>query len=286
MGEFIRALGNPAVPFLRYALIAGVLSSAAFGIVGTYITVRRITYLAGAIAHSVLAGIGASLYLREAHGVAWLSPILGAMVAAVLAGAIIGFVSMYAREREDTVIGAVWAIGMALGLLLISRTPGYVDPMSYLFGNILILSQRELVLIAVLDVVVIAVGVVGYNQFQAVAFDEEFARVRGLRTSVYYLAMILMTALSIVLLTTIVGLIMVIALFTLPAAVGAMLARRMWQVMVLATVLTMVFTTVGLGLSYRYDLPSGPTIIAFAGFVYLVATGIKSARRRLSGDAR
>jgi zinc transport system permease protein len=283
MLEFIRALGNPAVPFLRYALIAGVLSSAAFGIVGTYITVRRITYLAGAIAHSVLAGIGLSLYLREAHGVAWLSPILGAMVAAVLAGAIIGFVSMYAKEREDTVIGAVWAIGMALGLLLISRTPGYVDPMSYLFGNILILSQRELVLIAILDLVVIAVGVLGYNQFQAVAFDEEFARVRGLRTSVYYLAMILMTALSIVLLTTIVGLIMVIALFTLPAAVGAMLARRMWQVMLLATLFTMVFTTVGLGISYRYDLPSGPTIIAFAGAVYLAATGIKSARRRLSG---
>ncbi len=283
MIEFIRALGNPAVPFLRYALIAGILSSAAFGIVGTYITVRRITYLAGAIAHSVLAGIGLSLYLSEAHGVAWLSPLLGAMVAAIVAGAIIGFVSMYAKEREDTVIGAVWAIGMALGLLLISRTPGYVDPMSYLFGNILILSQRELVLIAVLDLVVIAVGILGYNQFQAVAFDEEFARVRGLRTSVYYLAMILMTALSIVLLTTIVGLIMVIALFTLPAAVGAMMARRLWQVMLLATLFTMIFTTVGLGLSYRYDLPSGPTIIAFAGAVYLVATGVKSVKRRFGG---
>ena len=280
MIEFIRALGNPAVPFLRYALIAGILSSAAFGIVGTYITVRRITYLAGAIAHSVLAGIGLSLYLSEAHGVAWLSPLLGAMVAAIVAGAIIGFVSMYAKEREDTVIGAVWAIGMALGLLLISRTPGYVDPMSYLFGNILILSQRELVLIAILDVIVIGAGVLGYNQFQAVAFDEEFARVRGLRTSMYYLAMILMTALSIMLLTTIVGLIMVIALFTLPAAVGAMLARRMWMVMVLATIFTMVFTTFGLALSYRYDLPSGPTIIAFAGAVYLVATGAKSIRRR------
>ena len=283
MIEFIRALGNPAVPFLRYALIAGILSSAAFGIVGTYITVRRITYLAGAIAHSVLAGIGLSLYLSEAHGVAWLSPLLGAMVAAIVAGAIIGFVSMYAKEREDTVIGAVWAIGMALGLLLISRTPGYVDPMSYLFGNILILSQRELVLIAVLDLVVIAVGILGYNQFQAVAFDEEFARVRGLRTSVYYLAMILMTALSIVLLTTIVGLIMVIALFTLPAAVGAMIARRLWQVMLLATLFTMIFTTIGLGLSYRYDLPSGPTIIAFAGAVYLVATGVKSVKRRFGG---
>jgi zinc transport system permease protein len=278
--EFIRALGNPAVPFLRYALIAGVLSSAAFGIVGTYITVRRITYLAGAIAHSVLAGIGMSLYLQEAHGVAWLNPILGAMAAAVIAGIIIGMVSMYAKEREDTVIGAVWAIGMALGLLLISRTPGYVDPMSYLFGNILILSQRELILIAVLDVVVIAVGVLGYNQFQAVAFDEEFARVRGVHTTVFYLAMILMTALSIVLLTTIVGLIMVIAMFTLPAAVGAMLARRLWKVMLLATLFTMVFTTLGLGLSYTYDLPSGPTIIAFAGGVYLLATGVKSILKR------
>ena len=280
MLEFIQALGNPAVPFLRYALIAGVLSSAAFGIVGTYITVRRITYLAGAIAHSVLAGIGLSLYLREAHGVEWLSPILGAMVAAVVAGGIIGYVSMHAKEREDTVIGAVWATGMALGLLLISRTPGYVDPMSYLFGNILILSQRDLVLIAVLDVIVISAGLLGYNQFQAVAFDEEFARVRGLPTSALFFAMILMTALSIVLLTTIVGLIMVIALFTLPAAVGAMLARRMWMVMLLATIFTMVFTTVGLGLSYTYDLPSGPTIIAFAGVVYLIATGIKSLTAR------
>jgi zinc transport system permease protein len=221
-----------------------------------------------------------SLYLQEAHGVAWLNPILGAMAAAVIAGIIIGMVSMYAKEREDTVIGAVWAIGMALGLLLISRTPGYVDPMSYLFGNILILSQRELILIAVLDVVVIAVGVLGYNQFQAVAFDEEFARVRGVHTTVFYLAMILMTALSIVLLTTIVGLIMVIAMFTLPAAVGAMLARRLWKVMLLATLFTMVFTTLGLGLSYTYDLPSGPTIIAFAGGVYLLATGVKSILKR------
>jgi zinc transport system permease protein len=144
----------------------------------------------------------------------------------------------------------------------------------------LILSQRELLLIAVLDVIVIAAGLLGYNQFQAVAFDEEFARVRGLPTSAFFLALILMTALSIVLLTTIVGLIMVIALFTLPAAVGAMLARRLWMVMLLATIFTMVFTTVGLGLSYTYDLPSGPTIIAFAGAVYLIATGIKSLTAR------
>jgi zinc transport system permease protein len=206
---------------------------------------------------------------------------LGAMAAAVVAGSIIGFVSMYAKEREDTVIGAVWSIGMALGLLLISRTPGYVDPMSYLFGNILILSQRELIVIAVLDVVVIAAGLLGYNQFQAVAFDEEFARVRGLPTSLYYLALLLMTALSIVLLTTIVGLIMVIALFTLPAAVGAMLSRTLWKVMLLATLFTMCFTSVGLGLSYSYDLPSGPTIIALAGAVYLLAAALKSLRTRL-----
>ncbi|MFP4638717.1 MAG: metal ABC transporter permease [Spirochaetota bacterium] len=281
MGEFVAALSNPAVPFLRYALIAGLLASAAFGIVGTYITARRITYLAGAIAHSVLAGIGVSVYLSEAHDVAWLSPLMGAMVAAIVAGLIIGFVSMYAREREDTVIGAVWSIGMAVGILFLARTPGYVDPMSYLFGNILILSGRELILIGALDVVVIAVGVLGYNQFQAVTFDEEFARVRGLKTSVYFIVLILMTALSIVLLTTIVGLIMVIALFTLPAAVGTMMAGRMWQVMLLATLLTMVFTTAGLGLSYRYDLPSGPTIIVFAGAAYLAAVTLKGLGRRL-----
>ena len=151
MIEFIQALTDPNISFLRYAFIAGMLGSLAFGIVGSYVVVRRITYIAGAISHCVLGGIGAALYLQYKFDLNWLHPMLGALVVALLAALIIGFVSIYVREREDTVIGALWVFGMAIGLLFIAKTPGYVDPMGYLFGNILLISKYDLWMIAGLD---------------------------------------------------------------------------------------------------------------------------------------
>ena len=119
MHEFLQALLHPDIPVLRHAMLVGVLSSVAFGIVGTFVVTRRITFIAAAIAHCVLGGIGAALYLRARFGLTWLEPIYGALPAALIAALIIGIVSLRAREREDTVIGAVWAVGMALGLLLL-----------------------------------------------------------------------------------------------------------------------------------------------------------------------
>ena len=144
MTDFLSALSNPAVPFIRYALIAGLVSSAAFGMVGSFVIVRRISYIAGAVSHAALAGLGASLYLKVVHGIAWLSPLTGATAAALLAAWIIAVVNLYAAEREDTIIGAIWAVGMAIGLIFISLTPGYMDPMSYLFGNILLIGREDL----------------------------------------------------------------------------------------------------------------------------------------------
>jgi len=283
MGEFLRALGSPDIPFLRYALIAGILASVSFGIVGSYVVARRITYIAGAIAHCVLGGIGAALYLQETHGFTWLHPMYGATVSAVAAAVVIGLVSLYARQREDTVIGALWAVGMAVGLLFIAETPGYIDPMSYLFGNILMVSKGDLWLIVCLDALVAGLGLLFYNKLLAVCFDEEFARLRGVRVDLYYLLLLCLTALTVVLLVAVVGVVMVVALLTLPAATGGQLARRMCHMMALAVVLCAVFTTAGLGLSYAYDIPSGPTIILFGGAVYLfVAVGKRFWRRSAS----
>jgi zinc transport system permease protein len=280
MIDFFQALMNPDIPFLRYALIAGVLSSGAFGIIGTYVVVRRISYIAGAIAHSVLAGIGAGLYLQHKYGVEWFTPLLGAVIAALVSALIIGLVSLYARQREDTVIGAVWAIGMAAGIMLLSKTPGYVDPMSYLFGNILIISRTDLILIAVLDAVVIVLGLLFHNQLQAISFDEEFARVRGIKVGLFFLLILFLTAVTVVLLVTIVGIVMVIALLTLPAAVSGLFSRRLSQMMIFSTLFCILFTTGGLGLSYLYDFPSGSTIILFAGVVYLLFAVVRSTVRR------
>lgn len=128
MAEFFQALGNPDILFLRYALIAGLAGSVAFGTVGSFVVAKRITYIAGAIAHSALGGIGAGLYLQVKMGVAWFSPTLGAIAAALVSGFVIGLVSLYGHQREDTVIGAIWAIGMAVGLFFLSKTPATLSP--------------------------------------------------------------------------------------------------------------------------------------------------------------
>ena len=271
MAEFLEAAAHYS--FMQHALLAGLLAAVACGIVGTYVVVRRITYIAGGIAHCVLGGIGAALYLQRVCGWTFVRPLHGAVVAALLAAMIIGLVSLRAKEREDTVIGALWAIGMAAGVLFIARTPGYSqDLMSYLFGNILMVTAADLWLIAILDVLVVAVALLFYNQFQAICFDEEFARVRGIRVEFYYLLLLALTALTVVLLVSVVGIVMVIALLTLPVAVAGYFARRLWQMMVLAIGFSILFTTAGLAVSYKPDLPAGATVIILAGAVYLLVT--------------
>ncbi len=160
---------------------------------------------------------------------------------------------------------------MALGVLFISQTPGYnEDLMSYLFGNILFVRSEDLWLIAALDLLVLGLGLAFYNQFLAVCFDEQFARLRGVPVEFFYLLLLCLTALTVVVLVTVVGIVLVIALLTLPVAVAAFFARTLWQMMGLATLASATLTSGGLALSYRPNLPAGATTIVLAGAVYLV----------------
>jgi zinc transport system permease protein len=272
----------PRYPFLQYALLTGLLVSVACGIIGSYVVTRRITYIAGSIAHTVLGGLGAARYCQTVYHWEWFHPLYGAVLAALISAVIIGLVSMRARQREDTVIGALWAVGMAAGILFIFKTPGYnEDLMSYLFGSILMVSPQDLWMIAGLDILVVIVGVLFYNQFLALCFDEEFARLRGIHVEFYYLLLLCLTALTVVLLVTVVGIVMVIALLTLPAAVAGELTKRLWHMMALATLLTALFTTAGLAVSYGPDLPAGATTIIIAGITYLlVVAGSRTFRVR------
>ena len=235
MTDFFDALKDPDIPFLRYALAVGLLASISLGIVGSYVVTRRITYIAAAISHCVLGGIGAALYFNAAWGITWCKPMYGALAAALLSALLIGLVSLYARQREDTVISAVWAIGMAVGLLFFAqKTPGYVDPMSYLFGNILLISSHDVWLVAAMDALVVLLGLGFYPKLLALCFDEEFAELRGVRVKFYYLLLLCLTALTVVLLVRVVGIVLVIALLTLPAAVAGHFARKLWQMMAVA----------------------------------------------------
>ncbi len=276
MSDFIAALFNPSVPFIRYALIAGILASASFGTVGSLVVVKRISYIAGAISHATLAGLGATVYLNETRG--WhLSPLVGAILTALAAAIIIARISQGKKERSDTVIGTIWAVGMGIGLLFIARTPGYTDPMSYIFGNILLLRKEDLLLIALLDFLVLFSVVLFYRAFHSIAFDEEFARTRGLNTGFYETYLIILTALTVVLMVSTVGIVMVIALLTIPAAMAGIFTRKLWQMMVLSVIIGIILNAAGLALSYALNLPTGSTTIVLAGTAYLI---LKAAARR------
>ncbi|KXX63414.1 metal ABC transporter permease [Marichromatium gracile] len=280
MNAFLDALLH--YDFLQGALVAGLLASIGCGVVGTLVVVKRIAFMAGGIAHSVLGGMGAALYFG-------VDPLLGALFAAIVSALLIGGVRLAWAAQEDTLIGALWAIGMAIGILFIAKTPGYAtDLISLLFGNILLVPERALWFMGVLDVVLLVVVGLCYRQFVAVIFDEEFARLRGVPVSFFYLLLLCLVAVTVVLLIQVVGLILVIALLTLPAAIAGHYLHSLGAMMVAATLLGMAFTSGGLALSYGPDLPAGPTMILLAGAAYVLSALVARllARYRAAQRAR
>jgi zinc transport system permease protein len=269
MWDFFSALGQYG--FLQTAVVAGLLASLGCGVIGTFVVVKRIAFMAGGIAHSVLGGMGVALYIGG-------DPLLGALVAAVLSALLIGMVKLAWQAQEDTLIGALWAIGMAIGILFIAKTPGYsTDLMSFLFGNILLVPHQALWFMAGLDLVLVLTVMLFYRQLLAVTFDEEFARLRGVPVGFFYLLLLCLVAVTVVLLIQVVGLILVIALLTLPAAIAGHYVHSLGGMMLIATLLGVTFTSTGLAVSYGPDLPAGPTMVLIAGAVYVVSSILSRA---------
>lgn len=274
MISFFRSLFDPQFAFLRNALAAGILSSVLFGILGAVVTVKRIAGLAGAISHAALGGIGMALFFSASGVLPGVPPQAGAVVFAVAAALLIGFVSLKAKQREDTVIQAIWAIGMSAGVLFMAKTPGYTDPSSYLFGNILLVSAADLKFLAVLDAAAIFLAWKFYPQIEASAFDEEFARVRGIRTDFLFLAILILIAISVVMLQTFVGIVMVIAMLTLPAGTAGFGTKNLAQMMFWGVVLSEAFSIAGLALGWWLDVPAGAMTVVTAGAVFLAASAV------------
>ena len=282
MSGFFEVLFSPDVPFIRNALFAGILSSVLFGILGSIVTVKRIAGLAGAISHAVLGGIGIALYLSATGIVPNFSPIVGAVIFALLSAFLIGAVSLKSKQREDTVIQAIWAIGMSIGVLFMAKTSGYTDPSSYLFGNILLISSCDLILLAILDVIVLFLAWRFYPQLEATSFDEEFAAVRGIPTQAVFLIILAVTAVAVVLLQTFVGIVMVIAMLTLPAGTAGYTARNLASMMLLSTLYSFLFSAGGLVVGWSLDLPVGAVVVVLAGLVFLGYATVAVLRKKRS----
>jgi zinc transport system permease protein len=266
--------------FMRNALLTGLLVSVACGVIGTFVVVKRIVFISGGIAHAAYGGIGLGYFLG-------LDPVLGAVIFSLAAALGMGAVQRRTGERADTLIGVMWAIGMATGIILVDLSPGYkADLLSYLFGSILAVPSGDLILMVVLDLLIVACVLLFYKELLAISFDEVFATVENVPVGAMYLVLMGLVALTVVMLMRVVGLILVIAMLTIPAAIAGRFVKDMKRMMILASGLGMLFMTAGLWLSYFLNLTSGATIILLAGLGYLVSLGVQwvgARSRRANG---
>ncbi len=261
--------------FMRNALLAGVLVSIACGIIGTFVVVNRIVFISGGIAHTAYGGIGLGYFFG-------FNPVLGAIAFASVAALAMGWVERKTRQRGDTIIGVMWAIGMAIGIILIDLTEGYkADLESYLFGSILTVPQQDLIIMVLLDLIICAMIGLFYKELLAISFDPVYAITRNVPVDALYLMLVLAIAFTVVMVMRVVGLIMVIALLTIPATISGQWVKEMKQIMALASFLGMTFTTIGLWLSYWLNLTSGATIILVAGAIYLLSIGVQLILKRI-----
>jgi zinc transport system permease protein len=267
MSDLIQAF--IAFDFLRYAFFAGVLASIACGLIGPYVVVKRISFISGGIAHSVMGGVGLAFYIG-------VDPLWGSIVFALISAAILAWVKLFYKQNEDTVVGALWALGMAVGILAMHLTPGYQnDLFSYLFGNILLVSQDKLIILSLLDLLLFACVVLYYRQFLFLSFDEEYASLKGLPVKWLYLLLLIMVALTVVILMQIVGVILLIAMLTIPAAISAFFTKSLSKMMLISIALGFVFNSVGIAGSFLLDLPSGSCIVVVTCLTYFIGMIIK-----------
>ena len=233
-------------PFLLSGLLAGALAGLGCGAIGPYVVTRRLVFLAGALAHVAVGGVGAAIFLaHHLPALHWLSPLHGAAAAALLTAPILAALQHRYGERLDTAVGALWAGGMALGILLIKLTPGYhTELMSYLFGNLAYVTWSDVRVLALVVALVLTIVVCLHRRFFALCVDVEHARLMGVNPLVTDLVLLATVALTVTALTRVVGLILVIALISLPAASAGRLARRIVPVMLLSSLLAVLLTTV------------------------------------------
>lgn len=255
--------------FMQRALIAAVLVSIACGIVGTYVVIKRIVSLSGAISHAAFGGVGIGYFLG-------INPVLAAIPFSILSAMGIGAVRDRVRVSEDTVIGILWSVGMAIGIIFINLTPGNApDLFSYLFGSILTIDNYDLYIMFILDLIIIATVFLFQREFLAISFDEEFSNVLGVPTEFIYMLLLSLVALSVVVLIKVVGVILIIALLSIPAAISKQFTYDIKKLMVFSVITGAILTVIGLLLSYIFNLASGATIILVLGISFTVISLVK-----------
>ena len=256
--------------FMQNAFILAVLASVACGVVGSLVTVNRMSSFTGSIAHASFGGLGLA-YLVGVH------PMIGATVFALASALGIGAFSEKNKLGSDTAMAALWATGMAAGLVFIKLSGTYSsDLMSWLFGSLMAVSKLDLFMTAGLDVFIILSVILLYKEFLGISYDLEFTRIQGVSVWLIRGLFLVMAALTTIVLMKVTGLIMVIALLTIPAAIAEQFSSSLSKMMVLASIFSLIFSVAGLFLSWWLDLPSGPVIILVSSVAYFASLIFKN----------
>lgn len=284
MSTFLQDLSSS--PMLLRSLLAMFLAAIACGIVGCYVVLKRDSYAVGAVSHSLLGGVGAVLFLSAKFHIGWLTPWLGALVAAIIVATLITVMTVKWKLRTDTVLSAVWALGMAVGISFVTAMPGYPpDLNSYLFGSILIVSPQDLWMTAVLDAIIIVTTLLWHQRFVALAFHSELLTLRGVSTTAVQFVLQILIAITVVLLSQMVGIVLCMALLILPVGAACALSRKIPVIMLLAGIICFGCTFLGVALSYdalpgNILLSPGATIVELAGLIYLITSVIRALRKK------
>ena len=245
---------------INTSIYAGILLSVAIGIIGSLIVVNKATSITGSIAHGSFGGIGIGLYLG-------ISVLISTLLFTIFLAIILGIVSLYFQDRKDSLIGVIWALGMSIGIIFLNLTNGYqADALSYLFGNILLVGDSDLKFMAITDLVLVFSILLLYNRFLAMSYDIEFLRLRGVNVSLLYFYFLILTSITIVMSVRAIGIILILALFTIPPLIAEKFTKKFYQTIILSSIIAFIFIASGILISYYYDLSPTPIIVLIASF--------------------
>jgi len=258
--------------FVVRSMLGALFASITAGLAGTYIVSRRLVFLSGGITHASFGGIGLGYYLG-------INPVVGAAIFGLGSALGMEYMSARGRMREDSAIGILWALGMAVGIIFIYLTPGYApNLMSYLFGSILTVTNGDLIALGIISVVLILFTALFYRTLLYISFDENYARTFTRHVDLFKYVSVGLTGLVIVLNIRIAGVIMIIALLTIPANIIMLFTRKYKQIIILSTVVSFISICAGFAVSWFTNLPTGATIVTVMVLFWLVARAARSLK--------
>ncbi len=276
------------IPLIQNMFIATILACLLCGVVGTYVVVNRMVAVTGGIAHTTFGGVGFAYYVMSVFAVSWMTPMLGALIFSIVAAVIMVVCKKVDDLREDTVIGALWAIGMAMGVVFMCYMDrSVIVPSSYesiLFGNMLLIDSGKLMIMAAITAVVLTIVILLFRDLRILTFDPTYAKISGINVTVLDLILHILIALTCVMVANVVGIVMIMALMTIPAALGNLFSHGMKGTMVIGTIYAVVLSVLGLMLSLHMDTPPGATVVLVIGAAFLIIVLARKALLKAKAD--